>query len=111
VAVLWRLYEEQPVFLLELERGVRPDDPRNPPPRGTGYVVDCLRSAWWANQRGDFESVVRAAISLGYDTDTTAAVAGGIVGLRVGEPGIPARWLSGLRGKEIVEPLLARLCS
>jgi ADP-ribosylglycohydrolase len=95
---------------VELEREIRPDDPGYPP-RGTGDMVDCLRSALWATRQGDFEQLVRAAVALGYGTGATAAVAGGITGLRCGEPEIPARWLSGLRGKEIVEPLLDRLGS
>lgn len=48
-------------------------------------------------------------ISLGNDTDTTACVAGGIAGLRYGIHGIPARWREGLRGRDLVEPLLDRL--
>ncbi|WP_369333592.1 MULTISPECIES: ADP-ribosylglycohydrolase family protein [Corallococcus] len=52
---------------------------------------------------------MKAAIRLGHDTDTTAAVAGGIAGLQYGLKGIPHRWRSMLRGEELVEPLLARL--
>lgn len=76
---------------------------------GTGYVVDCLRSAMWANEAGSYEEVVRRSISLGNDTDTTACVAGGIAGVRFGASAIPERWLSALRGREIVDPLLANL--
>ena len=91
----------------ELEFHIRPDDPA--PGRGSGYVVDCLRSARWAVERGGFEAAVRAAIGLGHDTDTTACVAGGIAGLRDGASGIPRRWLDALRGRALVDPLLARL--
>lgn len=62
-----------------------------------------------AVERGGFEAVVRAAIGLGHDTDTTACVAGGIAGLRDGVQGIPRRWLAALRGRPLVDPLLARL--
>jgi ADP-ribosyl-[dinitrogen reductase] hydrolase len=78
---------------------------------GTGYVVDCLHSARWALRQGSYEHVVKAAISLGHDTDTTACVAGGIAGIRDGVSAIPARWLDGLRGKQMVEAILARLPS
>lgn len=78
-------------------------------PRGTGYVLDCLRSALHVQHHDSYEEVVRAAIRLGNDTDTTAAVAGGVAGLRTGIDGIPARWLEGLRGKDLVEPLLQKL--
>src|SRR6266545_4092857 len=46
---------------------------------------------------------------LGYDTDTTACVAGGLAGIRDGVGAIPERWLRQLRGKELVEPLLQQL--
>jgi len=46
---------------------------------------------------------------LGDDTDTTAAVAGGIAGLRDGLSSIPGRWVEGLRGDDWYEPLLRDL--
>lgn len=76
---------------------------------GSGYVVDSLRSAYWAMQAGGYEKVVRAAIALGNDTDTTACIAGGTAGLRDGISAIPQRWRDDLRGQEIVAPLLSEL--
>jgi ADP-ribosylglycohydrolase len=58
---------------------------------------------------GSYEDVMKSAIALGYDTDTTACVAGGIAGLRDGIAAIPERWMRELRGREIVEPLLKKL--
>jgi ADP-ribosylglycohydrolase len=77
--------------------------------RGNGYVVDTLFSAVEAMGAGDYEAAVKASIRFGYDTDTTACVVGGIAGLRDGLEAIPARWLKRLRGKAMVEPLLAAL--
>ena len=57
----------------------------------------------------DYEQIVKAAIALGDDTDTTACIAGGIAGLAVGEGGIPDRWRRALRGHDLVEPLLDAL--
>lgn len=74
---------------------------------GTGYVVDCLWSARQAMDRAvDFASAVRGAISLGNDTDTTAAVAGGIAGIRFGLESIPHAWREALRGRPLLEALL-----
>jgi ADP-ribosylglycohydrolase len=56
-----------------------------------------------------YESVVRAAIRLGNDTDTTACVAGGLAGLRDGIGAIPPRWRNGLREPELFQPLLDSL--
>lgn len=80
-------------------------------PRGSGYVVDTLHSAKLALGVGPYEAVVRRAIAFGLDTDTTAAVAGGLAGLRDGLHAIPARWLGALRGRELVDPLLRALIS
>jgi ADP-ribosyl-[dinitrogen reductase] hydrolase len=107
VSRLRKIYVEQSSAREELEWSVRPDDP--PEGQGSGYVVDCLRSARWAVGKGDYEMVVKSAISLGRDTDTTACVAGGIAGLRDGVDGIPSRWRERLRGKELYEPELESL--
>jgi ADP-ribosyl-[dinitrogen reductase] hydrolase len=76
--------------------------------RGSGYVVDTLRSAA-ALAHLRYEDAVREAIALGEDTDTTACVVGGIAGIRWGETSIPLRWRDVLLGQETVEPLLQRL--
>ena len=74
---------------------------------GSGYVLDCLWSAREAVQStGSYEDCVRRAILFGHDTDTTAAVAGGIAGLIYGCDGIPSRWRKALRGQELLLPLL-----
>jgi ADP-ribosylglycohydrolase len=65
----------------------------------SGYVyhtVPAVIHAWLRNQR-DFESAVMEVIRCGGDTDTTAAVVGGIIGSAVGKSGIPPAWLAGLR--------------
>jgi ADP-ribosylglycohydrolase len=90
-----------------LEYHIQPDAP--PGGNGTGYVIDTLRSARFALAQGSFERVVRSAIALGRDTDTTACVAGGIAGVRDGFAAIPARWRVALRGREIFEPLVSDL--
>jgi ADP-ribosyl-[dinitrogen reductase] hydrolase len=89
----------------ELERHVLPNRPLG----GEGYVVTTLQAARHALTAGGYEEVVRAAIALGHDTDTTACVAGGLAGLRDGELAIPERWRQALRGREIVDPLAERL--
>jgi ADP-ribosyl-[dinitrogen reductase] hydrolase len=107
VETLRRIYGSASAARAELEWQIRPDEP--PEGRGSGYVVDCLRSARLAVDAGTYEEAVKAAIALGHDTDTTACVAGGIAGLRDGVQAIPKRWFEQLRGKEIVEPMLRRL--
>ncbi|MCX7740660.1 MAG: ADP-ribosylglycohydrolase family protein [Meiothermus sp.] len=108
VSTLEALLPEASAERSELDRHVRPRD--NPPVQGSGYVVDSLHSARWALEQGSgFEQVVRLAISLGNDTDTTACVAGGIAGIRYGYGAIPARWREGLRGQALYQGLLEQL--
>ncbi len=76
---------------------------------GSGYVVDSLRSAELVCRQGSYKAVVREAIRLGNDTDTTACIAGGIAGLRFGVGAIPTRWRERLRGQEIFTELLDAL--
>lgn len=79
-------------------------------PKGSGYVVDSINSTRWSLQQGtDYASTVRAAISLGHDTDTTAAIAGGLAGVRYGLSGIPDGWRAWLKGRDILDPLMTRL--
>lgn len=91
----------------ELDEMVRPRERTEG--KGKGYVLDTLFSVRQCLEKGTYEQVVRAAISLGHDTDTNACIAGGLAGLRDGVEGIPKRWIKGLRGKEMVVPLLERL--
>ncbi len=45
----------------------------------------------------DMEAALGEAIACGGDTDTVAAILGGIIGAGVGREGIPEEWLSGLK--------------
>jgi ADP-ribosylglycohydrolase len=107
VATLRDLYLADPEALEELERSIQPEAPYRV--TGSGYVVDCLHSARTAFEATSYLGVVRSAIALGNDTDTTACVAGGLAGLRHGIGGIPTRFREALRGSDIYEPLLQRL--
>ncbi|MFD7770733.1 ADP-ribosylglycohydrolase family protein [Streptomyces sp. NPDC059787] len=58
-----------------------------------GAVWPCLASAVWAvRTTTGYEDAVRAAIDLGGDTDTVAAVTGGLAGAVYGVDAVPARW-------------------
>lgn len=107
VRALRPIVADEPAAVEELEWSIRPEEPAIG--EGSGYVVDALRSAHWAAQASDFTGVVRRAIRLGNDTDTTACIAGGIGGLRFGLSAIPQRWRDDLRGHDLYAPLLMRL--
>ena len=77
---------------------------------GSGYVLDSFWSAWDALAGAtSFEDAIRRAIAYGHDTDTTAALAGGLAGAHWGWEGIPRAWLRGMRGRAVVTPLVDRL--
>lgn len=96
-----------PDFLDILDWAIRPDDLSAG--KGSGYVIDSLRSARMVMENDSYELVIKNAIALGKDTDTTACIAGGIAGIRDGVESIPDRWRRRLRGQEIFQPLLDRL--
>lgn len=108
IQVLRNIYREMPEYEQELEWSVRPDEPWEG--SGSGYVVDCLRSAFMIMKRAtSYEEAVKQAIMLGDDTDTTACVTGGLAGILFGFENIPSRWYNALRGKEEVENLIMLL--
>ncbi|MCI9191417.1 MAG: ADP-ribosylglycohydrolase family protein [Lachnospiraceae bacterium] len=105
---LREIYHDMPEHERELEWSIRPGTPWEGD--GTGYVVDCLRSAFMILERtSGYEEAVKQAVLLGNDTDTTACVTGGLAGILYGIQGIPKSWLSGLREREKAAELLERL--
>ncbi|MBI2776627.1 MAG: ADP-ribosylglycohydrolase family protein [Chloroflexi bacterium] len=79
-------------------------------PAGRGGALDAFWSAWTAfSGARDYRHTIERAIRYGNDTDTTAAIAGGLAGAHWGLDGIPGDWLAGMRDPEIVRPLVERL--
>ncbi|WP_189967319.1 ADP-ribosylglycohydrolase family protein [Streptomyces avidinii] len=62
-----------------------------------GAVWPCLGSAVWAlRTTTTFAGAVRAAVDLGGDTDTVAAVTGALAGARYGRQAVPEHWTATL---------------
>ncbi|MGK2854329.1 MAG: ADP-ribosylglycohydrolase family protein, partial [Microbacteriaceae bacterium] len=76
------------------ETGSPADFPNN------GWVVHALQTAWWALTRAacDLPETLEYCVRAGNDTDTTAAIAGGLVGACRGASAIPTEWKSLLHG-------------
>ena len=75
--------------------------------KSTGYVVSTLEAVLWAFMRGgSFIETLLTAVNMGDDTDTIAALTGGLAGIWYGMEGIPAEWRDQLVGKEIIEAVL-----
>jgi len=81
------------------------------PFHGSGRAEDAFWSAYDAFvSTYSYTECLDAAIGrYGHDTDTTAAIAGGLAGIYYGLGAIPDEWLERLRGGEIVGPLVERL--
>ncbi len=76
---------------------------------GGGYVVDSFRSVKHLQFTcADYQSVILGAIRMGNDTDTTAAIAGGLAGIHYGFEGISPHLVKELREMENVENLISR---
>ncbi len=97
-------YYKDSAYGRDLQTVVRPTE--DPTTDGSGYIVATLNAARIALEETNYEAVVKRAISYGHDTDTNAAVAGGLAGIRDGVDGIPSRWLKQMRGQRLVEKLL-----
>lgn len=112
-----RVYAGMDGFALELHTYDRLFDPAFPALpresiRSSGYVVDTLEAAVWCLLNTEtYRDCVLAAVNLGEDTDTVAAVAGGLAGLLYGVEAIPADWLRTLVKREYIEALCRQFAS
>ena len=77
--------------------------------KSTGYVVDTLEAAIWCVLTTDtYRDCVLKAVNLGDDTDTVAAVAGGLAGALYGYAAIPPEWLAALKRRDYIEQMCDR---
>lgn len=77
---------------------------------GSGYVIHTLEASVWCLLTTDsYTDAVLKAVNLGEDTDTTAAVAGGLAGIYYGYNAIPESWLQSLARRNDIDELAARL--
>lgn len=72
--------------------------------KSDGYCEHTLEAALWCFMNtGSYADCVLAAVNLGDDTDTTAAVAGALAGVYYGFEAIPPKWVGQLRGKTVID--------
>lgn len=70
--------------------------------KSTGYVLDALEAVIWCLLKGDnYKSTVHLAITLGNDTDTTAALTGAIAAIIYPEP-FPLEWMEQLQNTDLL---------
>jgi ADP-ribosyl-[dinitrogen reductase] hydrolase len=78
--------------------------------RSSGYVLHSLEAGFWCFLNSDsYEETVLKAVNLGEDTDTTAAIAGGLAGMYYGIENIPQKWIDKVVRSNDIKDLAERL--
>ena len=76
---------------------------------GSGYVVQSLKASLWSFlNTTSYDQAVLKAVNFGQDTDTTAAITGGLAGLYYGFDAIPELWKFQLARYDDIENLISR---
>ena len=71
--------------------------------------MDTLEAAIWCLlTTHSYEACVLKAVNLGEDTDTVAAIAGGLAGALYGYDAIPKKWLDTLYRRDFIEEMCER---
>ena len=74
--------------------------------KSTGFVVDSLEACIWVLlQSENYKDAIIGAINLGDDTDTIAAITGGLAGIIYGYDFIPKEWLEKIARIEYLEDI------
>ena len=69
-----------------------------------GYVVETMETVLWALMNtNNYPDCVLTCVNMGYDADSTAAIAGGLAGLYYGYDSIPAEWIDALVNRELID--------
>lgn len=78
--------------------------------QSSGYVLHTLEaSIWCILTEENYKDTILKAVNLGHDTDTTAAVTGGLAGIIYGYDGIPQQWINKLARSNDIRDLAERL--
>ena len=105
---LCKVLSEYDLYFPERWRGVFADFSKTDRAsiKSGGYVVDTLEAAVYCLlNTNSYRDCVLAAVNLGDDTDTVAAVAGGLAGALYGLASIPKEWLATLKRADYIEAL------
>ncbi|WP_394749975.1 ADP-ribosylglycohydrolase family protein [Spongiimicrobium salis] len=78
--------------------------------RSSGYVIHSLEASIWCFLHADtYKETILKAVNLGDDTDTTAAIAGGLAGVFYGFEAFPKNWYHSLSRLDDIEELCTSL--
>ena len=72
----------------------------------SSYIIDTLEAVTWCLlTTNSYSTCVLQAVNLGRDTDTIAAVVGGLAGILYGFDAIPNKWILSLAQNEIIDSI------
>ena len=72
-----------------------------------GYTISSLEASIWCLLNNEnYKDTLLQAVNLGYDTDTTACIVGGLAGIYYGYEDIPAEWINKLAKLDYIENLI-----
>lgn len=112
-ASLWEVIGCSGIWVKEFDRIPKIHKLNRDEIRSTGYVVDTLEAALWCvYHTSSYRDCVLTAVNLGGDTDTIAAVAGGLAGIIYGcggESGIPDEWIAQIPRRDWIKALCDEL--
>ncbi|MEZ4883931.1 MAG: ADP-ribosylglycohydrolase family protein [Chitinophagales bacterium] len=75
-----------------------------------GYVIEVLESSiWFFLNKNSYKEIILSIINIGHDTDTSAAIAGGLAGIYYGQKGIPEYWIASIARMEDILKLGEKL--
>jgi ADP-ribosylglycohydrolase len=78
--------------------------------KSDGYIVNTLEAAVWCLlTTNSYHDAVLKAVNLGDDTDTVAAITGGLAGALYGYDAIPEKWGNTLMKREYIESLCEQI--
>ena len=72
-----------------------------------GYCISSLEASIWCLLNNEnYKDTLLQAVNLGYDTDTTACIVGGLAGIYYGYEEIPNEWIDELARLDYIEDLI-----
>ncbi|XP_013416846.1 uncharacterized protein LOC106178270 [Lingula anatina] len=77
-------------------------------PDKIGYTYKCLGAGFWALQQKDFRKALSSLVMEGGDADTNGAVAGALLGCKLGAKELPESWRDKLKHKEWLDNIIKK---
>ena len=73
----------------------------------SGYVLSSLEASIWCILNTDsYKDCILKAVNLGFDTDTTACIVGGLAGIYYGYDNLPGEWIDTMVEKDYIDEII-----